>query len=91
MDVADFGSAEDDTNRAEHRDIGGTDPEMEDAKEFLYEGLKTFEHSDLASRMTLSSLSAVIEDRSNEVAIKKAIINQHLTDNATIDQVQCHK
>ena len=40
--------------------IGGTDPEMEDAKEFVYEGLKTFEHSDLASRLTLSSLSAVV-------------------------------
>ena len=33
---------------------------MEDAKEFIYEGLKTFEQADLASRLTLSSLPAVV-------------------------------
>ena len=39
---------------------GGSDPGMEDAKEFIYEGLKTFEQADLASRLTLSSLPAVV-------------------------------
>ena len=33
---------------------------MEDAKEFIYEGLKTLDQPDLASRLTLSSLPAVV-------------------------------
>ena len=39
---------------------GGSDPGMEDATEVIYEGLKTFEQADLASRLTLSSLPAVV-------------------------------
>ena len=42
---------------------GGADPEIEDAKEFIYEGLKTFDQADLASRLTLSSLPAVISSK----------------------------
>ena len=42
---------------------GGSDPEIEDAKEFIYEGLKTFDQADLASRLTLSSLPAVVSTK----------------------------
>ena len=42
---------------------GGSDPDMEDAKDFIYEGLKTFEQADLASRLTLSSLPAAVSSK----------------------------
>ena len=42
---------------------GGSDPEMEDAKEFIYEGLKTFDQADLASRLTLSSLPGIVSSK----------------------------
>ena len=67
----------------------GSDPEMEDAKEFIYEGLKTFDQADLASRLTLSSLPGVVSAKNihdlpvtiidvfNDCSLTQVLIQSH--------------